>query len=214
MSGCSGVLSAGRLGGVSDEAPEVVVADVQAWRAWLAQHVGDQVGVWLVLAKKGTADPTNLSYEQALQEALCQGWIDGQRRARDATTYRQRFTPRRGRSLWSQRNVGIIEQLMAQGRMQPGGLAEVERAQADGRWAAAYAGAAGIEVPADLAAALDAAPAARAMFEVLNAQNRYAVLYRVTTAQRLQTRARRIEQYVAMLARGETLYPQATRPPF
>jgi uncharacterized protein YdeI (YjbR/CyaY-like superfamily) len=198
---------------VSDEAPEVIVADVEAWRAWLAQHVQDRVGVWLVLAKKGTTDPTSLSYEQALQEALCQGWIDGQRRARDVSTYRQRFTPRRGRSLWSQRNVGIVEQLMAQGRMQPGGLAEVERAQADGRWAAAYAGAAGMEVPADLAAALDAAPAARAMFEVLSAQNRYAVLYRVTTAQRPQTRARRIEQYVAMLARGETFYPQATRPP-
>lgn len=199
---------------MSDEAPEVLVADVEAWRMWLAQHVGDRVGVWLVLAKKGTADPTSLSYEQALQEALCQGWIDGQRRARDAITYRQRFTPRRGHSLWSQRNVGIVEQLMAQGRMQPGGLAEVERAQADGRWAAAYAGAAGMEVPTDLAAALDAAPAARAMFEVLSAQNRYAVLYRFTTAQRLQTRARRIEQYVAMLARGETVYRQATHPPF
>lgn len=198
---------------MTEDLPELTVADVGAWRAWLAEHVDDQQGVWLVLAKKGTTSPTSLSYDQALQEALCQGWIDGQVRARNATTYRQRFTPRRARSLWSQRNVGFVERLTTEGRMRPAGLAEVARAQADGRWAAAYAGPASIEVPADLAAALDAQPAARTMFGLLSGQNRYAVLHRITTAKRADTRARRIEQYVAMLARGETIHPQKRQPP-
>lgn len=198
---------------MTEDLPELTVADVGAWRAWLAEHVDDQQGVWLVLAKKGTTSPTSLSYDQALQEALCQGWIDGQVRARNATTYRQRFTPRRARSLWSQRNVGFVERLTTEGRMRPAGLAEVARAQADGRWAAAYAGPASIEVPADLAAALDAQPAARTMFGLLSGQNRYAVLHRITTAKRADTRARRIEQYVAILARGETIHPQKRQPP-
>lgn len=197
---------------MTEGVPELSLADMAAWRAWLADHVDDQQGVWLVLAKRGTTGPTSLTYDQALLEALCQGWIDGQSRARDAATYRQRFTPRRARSLWSQRNVGLVERLTAEGRMQPAGLAEVARAQADGRWAAAYAGPASIEVPADLTAALTQQPAARAMFEVLSGQNRYAVLHRITTAKRPETRRRRIEQYVAMLARGETPYPQQRRP--
>jgi uncharacterized protein YdeI (YjbR/CyaY-like superfamily) len=202
----------GKLTQVTADIPELTVADVQAWRAWLADHVDDQHGVWLVLAKKGTTDPTSLTYAQALEEALCQGWIDGQVRGRDAATFRQRFTPRRTRSLWSRRNVGLVEQLTKQGRMRPAGLAEVARAQADGRWQAAYAGSATIEIPADLAAALVAQPAAQALFEVLTSQNRYAILHRVTTAVRPETRARRIEQYVGMLARGETIYPQKARP--
>ena len=118
-------------------------------------------------------------YDQALDEALCHSWIDGQTRRRDETTYRQRFTPRRARSPWSARNVGIVSRLMAEGRMHPAGVAQVERAQADGRWEAAYAGAADIETPADLAAALTAQPRAKAMFDILNTQNRYAVLYRI-----------------------------------
>jgi uncharacterized protein YdeI (YjbR/CyaY-like superfamily) len=134
--------------------------------------------------------------------------IDGQSQRRDETTYRQRFTPRRARSPWSARNVGIVTRLVAQGRMHPAGVAEVERAQADGRWEAAYAGSASIEVPADLVAALTAQPRARAMFDILSSQNRYAVLYRIQSAKRSDTRARRIEQFVAMLARGETVYPQ------
>lgn len=194
------------------DVPELTVADVHAWRDWLAHHVDDQQGVWLLLAKKHTTEPTSLTYDQALEEALCQGWIDGQARSLDAGTYRQRFTPRRARSLWSRRNVALVERLTAEGRMQPAGLADVARARADGRWDAAYAGSATIEVPADLAAALSAQPAAGALFDGLTRQNRYAVLHRITTAKRPETRARRIEQYVAMLARGETIYPQKVRP--
>ena len=190
------------------ELPELIVRDAAAWRAWLAEHHADPTGVWLVLAKKGTENPTSLTYDQALEEALCHGWIDGQARRRDEATYRQRFTPRRKRSAWSKRNTGIAERLHAEGRMHPAGQAEVERAKADGRWDAAYAGQASIEVPPDLAEALAAEPKAQAMFEALNSQNRYAVLYRITTAKRSDTRARRIEQFIAMLARGETVYPQ------
>ena len=188
--------------------PELIVADAAAWRVWLAEHHEGSAGVSLVLAKKGITEPTSLTYDQALGEALCYGWIDGQVQSRDETTYRQRFTRRRPRSSWSKRNVGIVERLHAEGRMHPAGVAEVERAKADGRWEAAYAGSASIEVPPDLAAALTAEPRARAMFEILTAQNRYAVLYRIDTAKRAETRSRRIEQFVAMLARGETVYPQ------
>ncbi|MDQ6637827.1 MAG: YdeI/OmpD-associated family protein [Candidatus Dormibacteraeota bacterium] len=193
---------------MSSELAELIVADAVAWRGWLAAHEGDPTGVWLVLAKKGTTEPTSLSYDQALEEALCQGWIDGQVQRRDASTYLQRFTPRRSRSVWSSRNVRIIERLTREDRMRPAGLAEVARAKADGRWAAAYPGQAGIEVPSDLAAALAAEPRARDMFEILTSQNRFAVLYRLDAAKRPDTRARRLQQYVAMLARGETIYPQ------
>ncbi len=161
-----------------------------------------------VLAKKGTTKPTSLSYGEALEEALCHGWIDGQAGRRDEGTYRQRFTPRRRRSPWSKRNVGIVERLIAEDRMHAAGLAEVERARADGRWDAAYEGPANIEVPADLAAALTEEPRAQAMCDILTSQNRYAVLYRIDAVKRAETRARRIEQFVAMLARGETIYPQ------
>lgn len=190
---------------------DLIVRDAAAWRAWLAKHHADPAGVWLVLAKKGTAKPTNLTYDQALEEALCHGWIDGQVRRRDETTYRQRFTPRRSRSSWSKRNTGIVGRLLAEGRMHAAGVAEVERAKADGRWDAAYAGPASIEVPPDLADALAAEPKAQAMFENLNSQNRYAVIFRVSSAKRAETRARKIEQFVAMLARGETVYPQRRR---
>jgi uncharacterized protein YdeI (YjbR/CyaY-like superfamily) len=191
-----------------DELPELTVADADAWRSWLASHHDDPAGVWLVLAKKGTTQPTSLTYDQALEEALCHGWIDGQVRRRDEHTFRQRFTPRRARSAWSKRNVGIVERLTGEGRMHPAGVAHVERAKADGRWAAAYAGPARIEMPPDLARALAAEPRAQAMFEILTSQNRYAVLYRIDTAKRSTTRARRIEQYVEMLSRGETIHPQ------
>jgi uncharacterized protein YdeI (YjbR/CyaY-like superfamily) len=190
---------------------ELIVRDAAAWRTWLAEHHAERDGVWLVLAKKGTVKPTSLTYDDALEEALCHGWIDGQVKRRDETTYKQRFTPRRKRSAWSKRNVGIAERLAAEGRMHVAGLAEIERAKSDGRWEAAYAGPAAIEVPEDLAAALAAEPKAQALFEKLTRQNRYAVLYRVTTAKRADTRARRIEEYVTMLARGETPYPQKLR---
>lgn len=193
---------------MAETLPELVVADAAAWRTWLSEHGDDSSGVWLVLAKKGTTEPTTLSYDQALEEALCQGWIDGQLQRRDQHTYRQRFTPRRAGSAWSRRNTGIVERLASEGRMQPAGLAAVAQARADGRWQAAYAGPAAIEIPDDLAAALAADPAAQAMFTTLSSQNRYAITYRVQTAKRAETRARRIAQYTEMLARGETIYPQ------
>jgi len=194
------------------EPPELTVPDAAAWRVWLGEHHAEPGGVWLVLAKKGTEEPTSLTYDQALEEALCHGWIDGQVRRRDEATYRQRFTPRRRRSSWSERNTGIAERLLAEGRMHPAGAAEMKRAKADGRWGAAYRGQASIEVPPDLAAALAAEPQAQAMFEGLDSRNRYAVLYRISSAKRADTRARRIEQFVTMLARGETVYPQKRRP--
>jgi uncharacterized protein YdeI (YjbR/CyaY-like superfamily) len=190
------------------ELPELIVSDARAWRTWLGEHHADPHGVWLVLSKQGTTDPTSLTYAQALDDALCFGWIDGQTARRDERTYRQRFTPRRARSQWSQRNVGIVDRLITEGRMHPAGHAEVERAKADGRWAAAYAGTASIEMPPDVAAALAANPKAQAMFDILTSQNRYAVLYRIGNLKRPETRAKRVAEYVDMLARGETIYPQ------
>jgi uncharacterized protein YdeI (YjbR/CyaY-like superfamily) len=194
--------------GVALERPELIVADARAWRTWLSEH-RDSDGVRLVLAKKGTVEPTSLTYREALQEALCFGWIDGQAGTRDEATWRVLFTPRRRRSMWSKRNVELAERLIAEGRMDPAGIAELELAQADGRYKAAYAGSATIEVPADLAAALGAYPKAWAMFQNLSRQNRFAILYRVTTAKREATRARRVAQFVEMLERGETPYPQS-----
>jgi uncharacterized protein YdeI (YjbR/CyaY-like superfamily) len=193
---------------MAEELPELLVPDVEAWRAWLAEHHGEARGVRLVLAKKGTTEPTNLRYEEALQEALCQGWIDGQVNRRDEATMYQRFTPRRSRSMWSKNNVERIARLSEEGRMQPAGIAAVDAAKADGRWEAAYAGPATIAVPEDLAAALRLDPAAAATFEKLSSQNRYAILLRIGQAKRADTRARRITQFVQMCARGETIYPQ------
>jgi uncharacterized protein YdeI (YjbR/CyaY-like superfamily) len=116
------------------ELPELTVADGAEWRVWLGEHHGQQTGIWLVMAKKGTTHPTTLTYEQAVEEALCHGWIDGQARRRDEATYSQRFTPRRARSNWSQSNLARVERLISAGRLRPPGMAEVERAKADGRW--------------------------------------------------------------------------------
>jgi uncharacterized protein YdeI (YjbR/CyaY-like superfamily) len=191
---------------------DLVLPDVAAWRAWLDDHEHEPDGVWLVLAKKGVTEPTTLTYDTALDEALCSGWIDGQRRARDDTTYRQRFTPRRKASLWSQRNLGLVAALIAEGRMRERGHAEIERAKADGRWDRAYAGSATATVPEDLQAALDAAPAAAALFAELDATNRYAVLHRITTAPNATVRTNRLAKLVGGLERGETPYPRPTRP--
>jgi uncharacterized protein YdeI (YjbR/CyaY-like superfamily) len=193
-----------------EELPEVLVEDAAAWRSWLEEHAA-AAGAWLVLAKKGGAAPTRLTYQEALEEALCHGWIDGQVRRRDDATYQQRFTPRRPRSVWSKRNVQAVERLVAEGRMRPPGLAAVERAKADGLWETAYAGPAEIEVPPDLNAALAAEPRAQAMFEILTSQNRYAILYRLARVRTPEARSRRIAEFVAMLARGETVHPQRRR---
>jgi uncharacterized protein YdeI (YjbR/CyaY-like superfamily) len=193
---------------MSDDLPEMVFPDTEAWRLWLEEHHADKRGIWLVLAKKGTSEPTSMGYQEALREALCQGWIDGQTKRRDDATFMQRFTPRRARSPWSARNVKIADRLVAEGRMKPAGVAEMERAKADGRWEVAYAGPATIEMPDDLTAALAANPRAQAMFEILTSQNRYAILYRIGQVKREATRAAKIETFVAMLARGETVHPQ------
>ena len=189
----------------------MLVADWRAWRAWLRDQHAESQGVWLILAKKGTTHPTTLSYDQALEEAICFGWIDGQLGRRDSATFRRRFTPRKAQSPWSQRNATIAEALTASGRMHQSGSDEVRRAKEDGRWDAAYAGQASMEVPEDLALALAGNPPAQAMFETLTSANRYAILYRVTTAKKAETRARRIEQFVGMLVRGETPHPQAPK---
>ncbi|MDA8047038.1 MAG: YdeI/OmpD-associated family protein [Actinomycetota bacterium] len=194
---------------MSPELLEVLVQDQAAWRTWLETNHARSAGVRLVLAKKGSREPTRLSYGEALDEALCFGWIDGQVQRRDERTYLQRFTPRRPTSTWSRRNVGHAERLIRDGRMRPAGQAEIDRARADGRWASAYDGPATAEVPADLGAAIDADPAARESFTRLTSQNRFAILFRLGRVKRPETRARKIEEFVAMLARGETIHPQS-----
>jgi uncharacterized protein YdeI (YjbR/CyaY-like superfamily) len=193
------------------ELPELLVADDSEWRTWLSRHHSESQGVWLVLAKKGTTEPTTLTYDDALDEAICFGWIDGQLGRRDDATFRRRFTPRNARSPWSKRNVEHAERLVAAGRMHRSGEDEVEKAKADGRWQTAYAGQATAEVPEDLQKALTANPDAKAMFDTLTSSNRYAVLYRIGNAKKPETRAKRIATFVEMLARGETLHPQGPR---
>jgi uncharacterized protein YdeI (YjbR/CyaY-like superfamily) len=192
--------------------PELLVVDASEWHSWLLGNHSESKGVWLVLAKKGTTEPTMLSYDSALDEAICFGWIDGQLGRRDDATFRRRFTPRNARSPWSQRNVGIAEKLLASGRMHRSGEDEVRKGKDDGRWTTAYAGQAKVEVPADLAEALTANPRAQAMFETLTSANRYAILYRIGNAKKVETRVRRIEQFVEMLAQGETIHPQGPKP--
>lgn len=175
-----------------DPSDFLCVADVAAWRAWLDEHEESSDGVWLVLAKKGTTEPTSLTYDQALDEALCSGWIDGQKRSNDERTFVERFTPRRARSIWSARNVEHVARLESEGRMRPAGIAQVAAAQADGRWERAYPGSASIEVPAELAAALAAEPKVRERFESLTRAERYSILHPLVTAVRPETRARRL----------------------
>ncbi|GAA4398919.1 YdeI/OmpD-associated family protein [Tsukamurella soli] len=192
------------------ELPEVFFADGAEFERWLEEHHASSPGLWVRMAKKsGSAkrpDAPSIDYPAALDAALCFGWIDGQVRRIDADFYRQRFTPRTTRSSWSKRNRDHIARLSAAGRIRPAGQAAVDAARADGRWDAAYAGPATATVADDLQAALDARPAARAFFATLTSENRYAVLYRVETAKRPETRARRIAALVGMLERGETFH--------
>ncbi|BCT74780.1 hypothetical protein SCMU_06220 [Sinomonas cyclohexanicum] len=196
---------------MAPELPELLVPDAAAWRGWLAEHHADSPGVWLVLHKKG-GTVTGLQYEPAVLEALCFGWIDGQLRTRDAESSAIRFTPRTRTSVWSKTNVERVGRLEAEGRMTDAGRRVVDAAKADGRWERAYGGAATAEVPEDLAAAIAAVPEAQAMFDVLTSTNRFALIYRTTTVKRPETRARKIAEYVDMLARHETIYPQKKRP--
>ncbi|MFJ4003350.1 YdeI family protein [Streptomyces sp. NPDC090023] len=184
----------------------VVFESAEAFEAWLGEHHAVSPGIWLKLRKKGPG-VVALDYAQALDVALCYGWIDGQKTKFDDQWWLQRFTPRRPRSRWSKVNREKVAALIAQGRMRPPGQAEIDRAKADGRWEAAYDSASTATVPDDLMAALTAVPAAAESFENLDRQNRYAILHRVQDAKKPETRARRIEKYVAMLARGEKLHP-------
>ncbi|WP_152648048.1 YdeI/OmpD-associated family protein [Demequina sediminicola] len=175
--------------------------DEQSWHDWLVDNDAVSNGVWLVLAKKGVTEPTSLAYAQALDEALCSGWIDGQRRSRDSLTFVQRFTPRRPRSLWSKRNVEHVARLTEAGRMRAGGQRQVELARADGRWERAYPGSADAVAPDDLVAALAALPDAQGRFAALSAQQRFAMLHPLITAATPETRARRLERLIERLKR-------------
>ncbi len=187
-----------------DSAP-VLFKSAKAFEAWLKKNHAASDGLWLKIAKRGAKEPS-VTYPEAVEIALCWGWIDGQKKGLDDQHFLQRFTPRRARSIWSKVNVDKVAALIEAGRMQAPGLAQIAAAKADGRWARAYDGARTSTVPEDLLAALEAEPGAKAFFATLNASNRYAVLWRIQTAVKAQTRARRIAQLVEMLARGETIH--------
>ena len=184
----------------------LAVATVEEWRAWLAAHHATSPGVLLRIPKRGA-----FTYAEALEVALAWGWIDSQKKALDAAAWLQRFTPRTAKSPWSKINRAKAEALLAAGKLEAPGVAEVERAKRDGRWERAYEGARTATVPDDLAAALAGNARARTFFEALDAANRYAILYRVQTAKKAETRAERIAKFVAMCARGETIHPRRGR---
>ncbi len=185
--------------------PILSFAEAIEFRAWLGEHHADHGGIWLRYFKKASGQPTIL-HAEAVDEALCWGWIDGQARPHDEVSWLVKFTPRGPRSIWSQVNVARVERLQAEGRLQPAGLAVVEAARADGRWQQAYASSSTFEMPADFLAALAKRPKARAFFEGLNKANRYAIYHRLHTAKRPETRAKRLQEFLAMLQRGEKLH--------
>jgi len=187
------------------ELPIMTFTSQEAWRAWLHDHYTDQAGLWLKMAKKASGIQT-VMYAEALDVALCYGWIDGQKKTFDQSYFLQKFTPRRARSMWSQVNCGKVAGLIRSGLMQPSGLAEIERARADGRWEAAYASPRNTVAPDDLLAALAASPKAQAFFESLNKTNRYSIVSQIQMAKRPETRATRIVKFVAMCERGEKLH--------
>jgi uncharacterized protein YdeI (YjbR/CyaY-like superfamily) len=178
----------------------------QAWEQYLASYYGNVLGVWLKFAKR-TLGIASVTYDEALDIALCYGWIDGQVRSLDDTYYLQKFTPRRAKSLWSKRNIAKAEKLIATGDMQPPGLAEVAAAQKDGRWQQAYDPPATMAMPADFKAALAKHPKAEAFFATLNKTNTYAVLWRIQTARKPETRQARINKLITMLNEGKKLHP-------
>lgn len=187
------------------ELPIIRFATAQDWENWLAEHHQTAPGLWLQLAKKASG-LASVSYDEALDVALCYGWIDGQRKSADDQSWLQKFTPRGSKSVWSKVNCGRVEALVAQERMQPSGLAAVEAAKQDGRWDAAYDSASRAVVPADFQEALEAYPHANAFFATLNRANRYAILYRIQTAKKPETRTKRIQQFIQMLENHEVLY--------
>jgi uncharacterized protein YdeI (YjbR/CyaY-like superfamily) len=185
--------------------PILAFADARAFDTWLGSQGAVAPGLWLKLAKKGAPEPT-LTKLEAIDAALCHGWIDGQLDTYDDHCWLIRFTPRKPRSRWSKLNRSRAAALLAEGRMRPAGLAQIELAKSDGRWDAAYAPASTAEAPPDLAAALDANPKAAAFFATLTGANRYAILYRIGAVKTPEARARKITQFVAMLERGETIH--------
>ena len=191
---------------VHGEVEVLAFGSMMAWHEWLTTESERSPGVWLKIAKKEASAPT-VTYQEALEVALCFGWIDGQKRGLDDTHWLQRFTPRKQGSKWSKINTQKADALIAAGRMEPAGMREVERAKADGRWVQAYAGQRDATVPDDLRQALDANAAASEFFETLRGANRYSILYRIGAVKRPETRARKIAQYVQMLAEHKTIYP-------
>jgi uncharacterized protein YdeI (YjbR/CyaY-like superfamily) len=187
-----------------DDLPIRHFKDQKAWEKWLIANAGGK-GIWLQIAKKDSGI-ASVDYAQALDVALCHGWIDGQKRSYDGQFFLQRFTPRRPRSLWSKINIAHAERLIAADRMRPGGLREIEAAKADGRWQAAYQSFSSMEVPAELAAALDRNKKAKAFFDQLDKTNRYSFCWRVHTAKKPETRQARAEKFVEMLAKGEKIH--------
>ena len=190
---------------MADDLEEMQFDDAEVFRAWLAENDDTSPGIWLILAKKA-APYLTVTYAEAVDAALEHGWIDGQGRRRDKHSSLQRMTPRRPKSIWSMRNVRIVEQKIEEGRMSARGLAEVEKARADGRWERAYEGSAAMEPQPDFIEALGKSPAASAFFETLNKQNRFAIYFRIQNSKRAETRARWIERIVGMLERGEKFY--------
>ena len=184
----------------------VLFPDCGAWHEWLKQNHAAENSIWLRLGKKGSAQKA-VTYAEALECALCFGWIDGQKRSFDEHQFLQRYTPRGPKSIWSKINKDKASALIESGAMQAAGLAQVERAKADGRWDAAYAGARTIAVPEDLQAALDDSPKALAFFKTLNSQNRYAILFRLANVKKAETRAKNISKFVEMLFKGEKIHP-------
>jgi uncharacterized protein YdeI (YjbR/CyaY-like superfamily) len=188
------------------ELPVILFEDQAAWAAWLEQQHTRSSGLWLRLAKQASG-LASVSYYEALEVALCYGWIDGQKKRYDERSWLQKFTPRGPKSLWSRINTDKAERLIAQGRMQPAGLKAIEAAKQDGRWEAAYDSQRTATVPSDLQAVLDQHPQAQACFATLDRQNRYAILFRIQTAKKAETRVKRIQQVIEMLEKHEKLYP-------
>jgi uncharacterized protein YdeI (YjbR/CyaY-like superfamily) len=187
------------------ELPILPFANKKKWSDWLAKQHDKSSGVWLKLAKKDTGIPT-VTYEEALDVALCYGWIDGQKKGFDNQYWLQKFTPRGAKSIWSKINTEKAQKLIASGEMKPAGLKAIEAAKQDGRWEKAYEGQKTITVPEDFQAALDKNKRAKAFFGTLNSVNRYAVLFRIHNAKKPETRTKRIQQFVEMLEKGDKLY--------
>jgi len=190
----------------STDLPSLPFASKKKWADWLAKQHDKSAGVWLKIAKKDSEIPS-VTYDEALDVALCYGWIDGQKKGLDDKYWLQKFTPRGPKSIWSKINTEKAERLIARGEMKPAGLKVIELAKQDGRWDAAYASQKNISVPEDFQAALDNNKKALAFFATLNSVNRYAILFRIQTAKKPETRAKRIQQFVEMLERNEKIYP-------